>query len=192
PGDRIAAGAGPVQHHLGDRELALERFPARLEIDGVGEAILLGAGGLDRAQAGDIALEGQRGGRGDIGEADHVLEGGDAGLAGQSGGGPDGRGRRGAVEAERAHGSRGGGMIVNPGLGRGRSAGETQRGDKKTRGRRSAKKLEHIEIWSLPGGEVKPSPSCASRSLTPGATPARSTRWPQPACRGPPWQPRGR
>ena len=47
-----------------------------------------------------------------------------------------------------------GGMIENAGLGGRRGAGEAERGNKNTRGRRSAKKLEHIEIWSLPGGET--------------------------------------
>ena len=42
PGRRIAARAGAVQHHLGDRELAFQGLAARLEIDGAGEAILLG------------------------------------------------------------------------------------------------------------------------------------------------------
>ena len=41
---RITAGAGAVQHHLGDGELALKRLTARLEIDGAGEAALLDIG----------------------------------------------------------------------------------------------------------------------------------------------------
>ena len=47
---RIAARAGPVQHHFGDRELPFEALAARFEIDRAGQAILLGgkrvAGGM--------------------------------------------------------------------------------------------------------------------------------------------------
>ena len=44
---RIAARGGAVQHHFGDRELALDRLAARLEINRVGEAFLLAVGGVD-------------------------------------------------------------------------------------------------------------------------------------------------
>ena len=75
----IAARGGAVDHHFGDRELALERLAARLEIDGVGEAILLGALGLGRRMIGDQLVERARrraGGGGIVVEAEVAVEGG--------------------------------------------------------------------------------------------------------------------
>ena len=51
--EREAAGAGAVDHHFGDGELAGERLALRFPIDGAGEAVGLGVGGLAAGMIGD-------------------------------------------------------------------------------------------------------------------------------------------
>ena len=79
-GRGILARGGAVHHHLGDRELALERLAPRLEIDRVGKTILLGAIGVGRGLLGDQRIERPARGmaRGIVVDAEIAVERGDA------------------------------------------------------------------------------------------------------------------
>ena len=129
---REAAGAGAVEDHLGDAELAVQRLALRLEIDGAGEAFVLGVGGLGAGMLGDQLGE-ARGGpasrpRGRPGAGSTAATGG-AEAAG--GGAP----MPGCAEISAGEGSPG----QLPGQGRG-AEDENEGGSREGRG---AKKADH-------------------------------------------------
>lgn len=172
-GRGIAARRRPVQHHLGDRELALDRFAARLEIDGVGEAILLGPAGLGGGQSLDLGLERTRQRRLDAGEAGHV--------AGERVG-ESGDGRRAVVQPQRADPGIDRAMVEKSGT-RGRGRGARQRRNKeRRRGHgRGAKGSHHVVIWLLLAVRPKPNRLAPAARYTPPATPARYNQRAPPA-----------